>query len=108
MDLCKLVLFSKMITEISLQNMPDANQQLWAIFQAFDDLLFILDSDGTILDFKAGSMTNLYTSPDKFMLRRIQDVMPADVGAKIECYRHRGSRIHSLNTRLSPRLANAG
>ncbi|MBK9601806.1 MAG: hypothetical protein IPO36_08175 [Anaerolineales bacterium] len=52
-----------MITEISLQNMPDANQQLWAIFQAFDDLLFILDSDGTILDFKAGSMTNLYTSP---------------------------------------------
>lgn len=110
MNLYGLVLPSKMITEISLQNMPDANQQLWAIFQAFDDLLFILDSDGTILDFKAGSVANLYTSPDKFMLRRIQDVMPADVGAKIEdvLSRHRaGSRVtffeYSLKTQLGKR-----
>jgi len=72
-----------MITELSLQNLPDSNQRLDAIFHAFNDLLFILDSDGTILDYKASDMSYLYTSPDKFLQRKMQDVMPPEVGRKI-------------------------
>jgi len=32
-----------MITDMSLQNLPDSDQRLEAIFQAFGDLLFILN-----------------------------------------------------------------
>lgn len=72
-----------MITEIALQNLPDSDQRLDAIFHAFNDLLFILDSDGTILDYKAGDMSHLYVPPEKFLRRKMQDVLPAEVGRRI-------------------------
>ena len=64
-----------MITGLSLQYLPDADQRLDAIFQAFNDLLFVLDSDGTILDYKAGDMSHLYTSPEKFLRRKMQEFL---------------------------------
>ncbi len=66
-----------------MQYLPDADQRLDAIFQAFSDLLFVLDSDGTILDYKAGDMSHLYISPEKFLQRKMQDVLPPEVGRKI-------------------------
>jgi len=72
-----------MITGLSLQNLPDADQRLDALFQAFNDLLFVLDSDGTILDYKAGDASHLYTSPEKFLRRKMQDILPQDVGRMI-------------------------
>ncbi len=72
-----------MITGFSLQNLPDADQRLDALFWAFNDLLFVLDSSGTILDYKTGVATQLHTSPGKFMHRRIQDILPPEVGRKI-------------------------
>ena len=72
-----------MITGISLQTLPDSDQRLDAIFHAFNDLLFILDSDGTILDYKTGDMSHLYISPEKFLQRKMQDVLPPEAGRKI-------------------------
>jgi len=72
-----------MITGLSLQNLPDSDQRLDAIFHVFNDLLFILDSDGTILDYKAGDTSHLYIPPEKFLRRRMQDVLPGEVGRKI-------------------------
>lgn len=72
-----------MITGLSLQNLPDSDQRLDAIFHAFNDLLFILDSDGTILDYKAGDMSHLYTAPENFLGRKMQDVLPPEAGRKI-------------------------
>jgi HD-GYP domain-containing protein (c-di-GMP phosphodiesterase class II) len=72
-----------MITEFSLQNLPDSDQRLDAIFHIFNDLLFILDSDGTILDYNAGDISHLYSSPEKFLRRQMQDVLPPEVGRKI-------------------------
>jgi HD-GYP domain-containing protein (c-di-GMP phosphodiesterase class II) len=73
-----------MITDIPLQNLPDSDQRLDAIFLAFNDLLFVLDSDGTILDYKAGDPSKLYIPPAKFMYRKMQDVLPLEVSRKIE------------------------
>jgi len=73
-----------MITDLSLQNLPDADQRLDALFQAFDDLLFILDHEGTILDYRARDTMQLYVGPAQFMRRKMQDVLPADVGKKFE------------------------
>lgn len=72
-----------MITGLSLQLLPDSDQMLDAIFQTFNDLLFILDSDGTILDYKAGDTSHLYTSPENFLRRKMQDVLPPEAGRKI-------------------------
>jgi HD-GYP domain-containing protein (c-di-GMP phosphodiesterase class II) len=71
-----------MITDIPLQNLPDSEQRLEAIFQAFGDLLFILGEDGIILDYKAGAGAHLYLSPKQFLGRKIQEVYPYKVGKK--------------------------
>ena len=72
-----------MITGFSLQNLPDSDQRMDAIFHAFNDLLFILDSDGTILDYKTGDVSHLYVSPENFLGRKMQDVLPPEIGRKI-------------------------
>ncbi len=72
-----------MITDLSLQNLPDSDQKLDAIFQAFSDLLFILDSDGTILDYRAGDTSKLYVPPEQFMRRKMQDILPLEVSRKV-------------------------
>ncbi|MCE9646535.1 MAG: HD domain-containing protein [Chloroflexi bacterium] len=72
-----------MITEFSLRNLPDSDQRLDAVFQAFNDLLFVMNADGMILDYKAGNTTHLYVPPEKFLGRRMQDVLPPAVGRRI-------------------------
>lgn len=74
---------NEMITELSLQNLPNDNQRLDAIFQAFNDLLFILDADGTILDYKAGDITQLFDSTENLLQRKIQNIFPSETGKKI-------------------------
>jgi HD-GYP domain-containing protein (c-di-GMP phosphodiesterase class II) len=71
-----------MITDMSLHHLPDSDQRLDAIFQAFGDLLFILQEDGTILDYKSGDATHLYIPPSQFLGRKIQEVYPYKVGRK--------------------------
>src|SRR5512141_1172792 len=73
-----------MITGFMLQNLPDSDQRLEAMFQAFDDLLFILDRYGAILDYKTGNPSHFYISPEKFLHQKMQDIMPPAVGRKID------------------------
>lgn len=54
------------------------------MFQAFDDLLFILDRYGAILDYKTGDPSHFYISPEKFLHQKMQDIMPPAVGRKID------------------------
>jgi len=71
-----------MVIELSLQNLPDSDQRLEAMLQAFGDLLFILDEDGTIRDYKAGDISNLFLQPSQFLGRKMQEVLPYKVGKK--------------------------
>jgi PAS domain S-box-containing protein len=57
-------------------------EQLQAIFQAFPDLLFRMDSNGTILEYRAGNPLLLYLSPENFLGKHMQEVLPADVAQK--------------------------
>jgi PAS domain S-box-containing protein len=54
--------------------------ELQSIFRAFPDLFFWLDGDGTILDYHAGHTSYLYVSPEMFLRKRMQDVLPPPVG----------------------------
>lgn len=63
---------------------PEVSHQLEAIFRAFPDLLFSLDQDGRIVDYRAGEVSALYLPPEQFLGQRMQDILPAVVGAKFE------------------------
>jgi diguanylate cyclase (GGDEF)-like protein/PAS domain S-box-containing protein len=49
------------------------------VFEAFHDLYFLLDGNGGIVDYRAGN-ADLYVEPEKFIGRRMQDVLPTPVG----------------------------
>ena len=57
---------------------------LQAIFEAFPDLQFRLDPDGTVLDYHAGSTTELYIPPEQFLGKKLQDILPERVAAQVK------------------------
>ena len=70
--------------ESSVHSLPDADEQLQAVFRAFPDLLFVLSDDGTVLDYKAGDLTIFYLPPRDFLTHKIQDMLPSDITIKFE------------------------
>jgi len=61
------------------------------MLQAFDDLLFVLDHQGRILDAKVGSQSQLYATPENFLHKKIRDTLPPAIGRNIE------DAIHELH-----------
>lgn len=66
-----------------LNNIPGSDEQLQAVFRAFPDLLFVLGSDGTILDYKAGDPSLLYLTPQEFLNRKMAESLPREIGVRI-------------------------
>ena len=56
----------------------DASIQLDAIVRAFSDLLFLMDQDGRILDYRAAKTSTLYSSPDQFLGHPMSAILPAN------------------------------
>ena len=57
-------------------------EELDRLFQALPDLYFRLARDGTILDFRAGNVAELYVPPSSFLGHRMQDVLPPEVAVR--------------------------
>ena len=57
--------------------------ELEAIFRAFPDIYFWVDAEERIIDYKAGAIADLYVSPEEFLEKRMQDVLPPDVGERM-------------------------
>ena len=70
--------------ELSSQELLQANSDLGAVLEAFLDLFFHIDQDGVILAYRVGTSTDVYTSPDEFIGKRIQDIPLEQVGAKFQ------------------------
>ena len=70
--------------ELSSQELLQANSEVRAVFQAIPDLLFHLDSTGTILSCKAGTTGGLMLEPQELLGKRIQDVPNKDVGIQFQ------------------------
>lgn len=60
------------------------NAQLEAIIEALPDLFFRVSSDGTIFEYRTKSSDDLYLTPEKFIGKRMQDVLPPMVGQQFE------------------------
>jgi diguanylate cyclase (GGDEF)-like protein/PAS domain S-box-containing protein len=65
------------------ENLHQTISELQAISQAFPDLYFWLDPDGTLVDYRAGRQSDLYVLPEEFLGKRVQDVLPPNVGHQI-------------------------
>ncbi len=80
-----------------------AHDQLQATLDALPDLLFEIDREGRILDFRAPHPERLYAPPEEFMGKRVDEVLPREaarvireaIGEAIETGRSQG-RTYSL------------
>ncbi len=70
--------------ELSSQELLQANSEMRAIFQAFPDLFFRLDTDGVILDCRGGSTIDFYQQPQRLIGKRVQDFSPEGIGKKFQ------------------------
>ena len=70
-------------SEAALQ---DSEQKTKSILNAIPDMMFILSSDGTTLDFMAHSENDLYRSQSKIIGSNIKDTMPSEFVAT--CMHH--------------------
>src|SRR5688500_15723880 len=73
-----------MITQFMMRNLPNSDQRLEALLQAFDDFMLGLDKKGRILDYKSGeghSLNILQKNPSPLYLH---DVVPLDVMKKYD------------------------
>jgi PAS domain S-box-containing protein len=71
-------------TGIGNSSKLNASLQLDAIFRAFPDLLFFMDADGQVLDFRDGNTPKLQLSPEKIMGHSMRDILPPEVGPKFD------------------------
>jgi len=78
------VLMSNFPANINLAE-SDSRSEPWlkAVFRAFPDLLFHLQPDGTIDDYMTSNVSSLYVPPQEFLGKRMQDILPPEVGQKI-------------------------
>ena len=67
-----------------IENRSGASIQLGAIFEAFPDLLFDLDNQGRVLDYKGSDFTFLHSPSNSFLNRRIQEILPVEIGKKFQ------------------------
>ncbi|MFX0024646.1 MAG: PAS domain S-box protein, partial [Candidatus Hermodarchaeota archaeon] len=67
------------------QELKESEEKFRRIFESIPDLYFLLSEDSTILDF-TGNQEDLYISPNKFIGKRMIDVLPQNVGSLINEY----------------------
>jgi two-component system cell cycle sensor histidine kinase/response regulator CckA len=91
--------------ELSSQELLQANSEMRALFQAIPDMLFHLDHEGTILDFKAGNTGDLLLQRQKLLGKKIQDIPFPEIGDRFRDAVQRVSsekKVVSLEYSLTP------
>jgi len=66
--------------KLAQERLEEITSRLQAIVEAFPDLYFIVRSDGTILEHKTSQDKDLYVPPTEFLGKRMQEVLPPEVG----------------------------
>ncbi|MEB3827987.1 PAS domain S-box protein [Phormidium sp. CCY1219] len=66
------------------EELRQKTSELQAIFEAFPDLFFRLDAEGNILDYRAGTTSDLYVTPDEFIGQKVQNVLPKSITPSLD------------------------
>jgi len=67
--------------KLAIDQAKDIDIVLSSVFQLLNDLFFLLKEDGTIIDYRAKKKTSLYISPDKFLGKPMQDILPSEISS---------------------------
>ena len=59
-------------------------RMLETVFKAIPDLFFLMQEDGTIIDYQANNQENLYVSPEQFIGKSMIDILPKEVASKLQ------------------------
>ena len=77
--------------DINLTEVKRAQEQalfkehlLEAAFEAIPDLFFLMNDDGTIIDYHASNTQNLYVTPEEFLGKPMMDILPTNVATKFK------------------------
>ncbi|WP_291996418.1 PAS domain S-box protein [Candidatus Accumulibacter sp. ACC012] len=81
-----IIVFSEDITarKVAEASARQGELLLDSVFQALPDLFFLIDTDGTISDYRARRSADLYLPPEAFLGKRMQDILPAEIGTMAE------------------------
>lgn len=69
---------------ISTRKKRGLEDLIQAIHKTSPNLHFVVNLDGTIIHYLGNEQDNLYLSPEKFLGKRMQDVLPDDVGKQFD------------------------
>jgi PAS domain S-box-containing protein len=69
--------------------------ELRALFQAFPDLFLRIDREGNVLDSKGGQSSDPFFSAEKFLGRKLQDIVAPDVAAQ---FRQAQDKVRKTNS----------
>lgn len=67
-------------------------EQFEAVFRLLRDLFFRIDRDGLIVEYEAPGDNELYVPPAAFLGKRLEDVLPPDVGTLLNACRLEAAR----------------
>ncbi len=67
----------------SADELDQRTAELQTILQAFPDLMFRLDQEGRFIGYTASPQAHLYLSPDQFLGKRVDEVLPAPIGQQL-------------------------
>jgi len=84
--------------ELSSQELLQANSEMRAIYQAIPDLLFLLDSEGRILECQASATTDYFFKPVELLGKRIQDL---PFGTVVEEFQQAIQRVKATKAMVS-------
>lgn len=62
------------------EQLRETTSEMETVLHAFPDIYFWLDADGTITDYHAAEPSSLFTSPEEFLGKKIDEVVPEEVG----------------------------
>lgn len=65
-----------------ITNIKNIENEKDAFFKAIPDLMFKLNKEGVLLDYKCADSSELYISPEGFLGRNLRDVMPENISNK--------------------------
>ena len=83
----------------TLESLRTTQENLAATLSALPDIMFRVERDGTILEYHAASLEDLYLPPEAFLGKKVAEVLPeeaasiimASLGAAAERGRHSGA-----------------
>ncbi len=85
-DVSGIVINARDITDrkTAEEGLSKAHQELKAVFEALPDMFFLLDNEGTILDYNTSQLSELLVPPEKFLGKKIRDILPEPASGTIE------------------------